>query len=116
MAMAVIFITMAMVMQRIMRAARLDGDNELFFRGRSPATWRDFIGVLTPSALMFLAGVVVHLTDYQGVGIPLLLLASWGLLLVQVYRAHRFWASSVAADRYTEPNRSGESMSLSGED
>lgn len=116
MAMAVIFITMTMVMQRIMRAARLDGDNDLFFRGRSPATWRDFIGVLGPSVLMFLAGVVVYLTDYQGVGISLMLLATWGLLLFQLYRAHLFWASSVDADRYTEPKPSSTPMSLSGED
>ena len=101
MALALIFAIMTVVMQRVMRAARLDPDNAEFFKSRNPATWRDFVDVITISATMFTAGLIVFVTNYTGVGVHVMLAVSWGLLLMQLYRAHKFWVASVAPEEPT---------------
>ena len=99
MTLAVIFALMATIMQHIMRMAREDGDNDPFFAGLSRATWRDFLDVIVISAVMFACGLAIQVTGYRGVGTPIFVLVCWGLLMLQLIRAHRFWMVGVNTER-----------------
>jgi hypothetical protein len=79
-----------------MRRARLDADNEPFFRDRQPATLRDFYEPMAAVAGLLLAGLYLFTSGDQGILSLCALLATTSLLAGQFFVTARFWKKSLA--------------------
>jgi hypothetical protein len=103
---ATIFALMVWVSHRTMRRARLDGDNEAFFRSLSPAEFRDFIPGIAMIAAVAGAGVYLYLSNDTGILALLALLMTTGLAIHQFRVTASFWERSLSDDWPQRPNPS----------
>lgn len=97
--MALIFGLMTWVGQMTMRRARLDGENDAFFRALEPAELRDFYPVIAICCGLALAGVYLLISGANGMLALLALIATNCLLAWHFYRAAIFWERSVSEHR-----------------
>ena len=93
--MAIIFGVMIRVSHRSMRRARLDGDNDEFFKAFRPAVFRDFIPMIALVSAMGLIGIYIWWSDASGTFVTLAILATLGILLWQFYQTSVFWKRTV---------------------
>lgn len=94
--MALVFGLMTWVSHANMRRARQDPDNEAFFREYEPATLRDFYPQMSIAFGLVFAGVVLLISESQGLLAVLALLAANILLGWQFYTSALFWKRSVS--------------------
>lgn len=99
---ALIFGLMTWVAHMSMRRARLDGENDAFFRQRAPAKLRDFYAAIAIVCVCALVGVYFLINDATSMQTLLALLAANCLLAWQFYLAAIFWDRSVAEYRPDE--------------
>ncbi len=92
---AVTFALVAWIGQVTMRRARLDGENEEYFRDIAPATWRDHLPALATVCLLLLLGGTFWLSSHQGWFAMLAVSIALAVLLVQLWLSDVFWQRSV---------------------
>jgi hypothetical protein len=92
---ALVYAAMAWESQMLMRRARLDGENEIFFQYVPPATMRDFVPVFVTVTFLALVGVYLWLTGDQGAIAFVALVAANGGLAYQLWLNNHFWRRSV---------------------
>ena len=93
--MATVFALMIWVGHRTMLSARLDLDNEYFFRNLNPAVVQDFYPDFTVIAGALLISSYFFVQGYQPVAALLAVLVTLSVLLLQFYKAASFWQRSV---------------------
>ena len=94
--MSVIYATMNWAAHHTMRRARLDGDNELFFRDVSPATPRDFVAESAVVTVLALVGTYVLVFDAALELVAAAIAATAALLGWQFVQTAQFWTRSLA--------------------
>ena len=92
---AAVFAVMVRVSHSTMRRARLDSDNDVFFRTLPPAAPRDFLWPIFVVGALAAAGVFLELRGGDRLLETVLLLATMAALGWQFYRAMQFWSLSV---------------------
>lgn len=93
---ALSFGLMTWVAHRTMRRARLDGDNDTFFRNLGPAKLRDFTPAITIVSALAMTGAYLLFSGNRGIPAMLALIAANGLLIWQLYVSAQFWDRSVS--------------------
>lgn len=93
--MSVIFAVMVRVSHRSMQRARLDKDNDNFFKDYDRATTRDFAPQITTVSVMALAGVYVWISEDRGAFTLIAVLATLAILVWQFYMTSVFWQRTV---------------------
>ena len=93
--MALIFAIMVRVSHRSMQRARMDSDNDSFFKDYDRATPRDFLPQVMIVATMGLAGAYVWFSGAGGIFTLLALLATLAILIWQFYQTSVFWQRTV---------------------
>ena len=96
--MAVIFSMMVWVSHQIMRRARLDGDNDTYFRKMAPATLRDFAPHIAIVCGLGLAGMYLLASGEQSMMALLAALTTAVVLCWQFWSTAHFWKRSVTED------------------
>ena len=81
-----------------MRRARLDGQNENFFRHLERATLKDFVPIMAVLSVLGLAAGYVTITVNQGAIAMICILAMTALILYQFRMAALFWELSLSDD------------------
>ncbi len=66
MILGLLFAAMAWISQATMKRARLDTDNDDFFKNVDPAGWSDHLSSIVPVVLLMIIGVGLWLTGNQG--------------------------------------------------
>lgn len=94
--MAVVFVTMTLIAYSTMRKARLEAENEPFFRNRGRATIRDYIPNIITVIIIFGVGLHLWETGDQGSVALIAMCSMCALLMVQFYSAASFWSRSLA--------------------
>jgi hypothetical protein len=95
---SVIFGSMVFVTHHLMRRARFDGDNDVFFRNYSPATARDFLPHFIIVGLMVAAGAYIWLARPGYMFTLLSLLGTLGVLSWQFYQTAVFWKRTMVVE------------------
>ena len=95
---SVIFGSMVLVTHRLMRRARLDGDNADFFRNFSPATIRDFAPHIIIVVLMVAAGAYIWAAAPGHRFILFSLLGTLAVLGWQFYQTAVFWRRTMVVE------------------
>jgi len=95
---SVIFGSMVLVTHRLMRRARLDGDNDAFFRNYRPATISDFMPHIVIVGLMAGAGAGIWLIDPGQAFVLSSLLGTLGVLGWQFYQTAIFWRRTMVVE------------------
>ena len=95
---AVIFALMVWVSHRTMRRARMDGENDAFFKLVAPATIRDFYPAMAMIGAVAGAGIFMRTSGDTGVIALLSLIMTTGLAVYQFRRAALFWGRSLSDD------------------
>jgi len=95
---AAIFALMVWVSHRTMRRARLDGDNEAFFRSLAPATMRDFYPGIVMICAVAGSGVYLVVSNDTGIVALLALLMTSALAIYQFRDTASFWERSLSDD------------------
>jgi hypothetical protein len=90
-ALAAIYGLMTWVGQHTMRRARLDGENDEFFRRVGPATLRDFLPAIFAVGSLCAIGIVLGWTGHRGVGALVAVAYAWVLLGAQLVLSDVFW-------------------------
>jgi len=93
--MAIIFAVMVRVSHRSMQRARMDVDNDSFFKDYDRATPRDFMPQILIVSVMALAGAYVWISKGSGTFTFLALLATFAILVWQFYQTSVFWRRTV---------------------
>lgn len=92
---AAIFGIMNWVSHGTMRRARVDGDNEEFFRNVPPATFRDFYPAATTVAALALCGLYLALVPDNLLVSALAMAGTALLMLWQIYTVDYFWKRTI---------------------
>lgn len=100
-----IFGIMNWVAHSTMRRARLDGDNEEFFRNVPPATFRDFYPAVTTVAGLAIFGLYLVLVPENLIVSALAMVGTTLLMLWQLYTVDFFWRRSMGGRGPGEPGR-----------
>ncbi len=80
------------------RRARLEIENAAFFRGRSPATWRNFIWAFSNIFLLIIFGILyTALRSPDWIALTAMVFAN-GALLVQMVTSRRLWKAIVETE------------------
>jgi len=87
---SLLFAGMSWISQVTMRRARLDGDNEEFFAGLNPATWRDHLTTVIPVVVLATIGLVLWGSGQVGWFAFGAVLVANLMLAVQFWLNHRF--------------------------
>lgn len=90
-ALAAVYALMVWIGQHTMRRARLDGENDDFFRRVGRATLRDFVPPFLAVASLCAIGLALWWTGHRGIGALLGVAYAWVLLAVQLARGEVFW-------------------------
>lgn len=96
--MALIFAMMVRVSHAIMRRARDDSDNDVFFSSVEPAMLRDFAPQIIIVCALALGGVYFLISGNSGIPAMLALLVTTAVLGWQFFLAARFWELSVSGE------------------
>ena len=96
--MALIFAAMVWGSHTTLRSARLDGDNDAYFKNSKPAVLRDFAPHFAVISLIFVAGLYMHFIGSVGVVAFSIMLATLLMLMWQYNQSAKFWESSIAED------------------
>jgi hypothetical protein len=95
---AALFGITTMALQFVLRRARLDGENDEWFEAIPPATFRDFVPVITVVATLTVLGIALGVSGHQGLfAMVALLIAIWAIGH-QLYMHNLFWSRSMAQD------------------
>lgn len=97
-----IFGIMNWVAHSTMRRARLDGENEEFFRSVPPATLRDFYPAATTVGGLALFGLYLVLVPENLIVSALAVVGTTMLMLWEVYKVDFFWKRSMAVPEAVE--------------
>ena len=92
---ALVYAAMAWESQMLMRRARLDGENDMFFKHVPEATLRDFIPTFIVVGALALIGLYLWNTRDQGAIAFVALVAANGGLVYQLWLNNHFWRRSV---------------------
>ena len=92
---ALAFAVMHWVTHANMKRARLDADNQTFFRKMEPARLRDFYPHLAVVGILVTAGVYLFLSANLGLPALFILLTTNGFLGWQFYTTAQFWERSM---------------------
>ncbi len=95
---AAIFALMVWISHRTMRRARLDDQNDKFFKKLEPAQAKDFYGPTASIFIIATAGVYVSITDNAGLFALLGMLTTAAIVLYQYWIAASFWERSLSDD------------------
>jgi hypothetical protein len=88
---ASIFIMVNWVVQITFRRARAEPENEQFFRGRSPATWKDFRGAFTIIFLLIIFGMLITaVANSDWLALIAIIFANIALA-IQIWNSRRLW-------------------------
>lgn len=90
---SVLFAAMAWISRTSMRRARLDKENEDFFKNFKPATLRDHLVAAAPAAFLLILGVYFLLSRNQG------WFALVAMVVVVVLLTYQMWMSHVYTQR-----------------
>jgi hypothetical protein len=93
---AVIFAVMTMTLQSILRRARQDDENNVFFATTAPATLRDFYPVIIVVGVLAGLGIMLGVTGDQGI------LALVSLILAGLAHLHQIHLSNLRWRRAME--------------
>lgn len=93
---AALFALMTWVDHSIMRHARRDGENEVFFSQFEPAKLKDFYPSIAIFALLVTAGVVLMVGDENGAFAMLAVLGVNGMCLWLIRQTSMYWNRSVS--------------------
>ena len=88
---ASIFIVVNWVAQITLRRARAEPDNEQFFRGTSPATWKDFRGAFAIIFLLIAFGMLITLLQNSNWLALIAILFANLALAMQIFNSRRLW-------------------------
>ncbi|HDZ09505.1 hypothetical protein [Pseudohongiella sp.] len=94
---AVIFAAMTIAMHSILRRARQDDDNRLFFATTTPATWRDFYPSIAVVTVLSALGILLGVTGDQRYLALTGLIVAGSIHLHQIYLNHGRWREAMAA-------------------
>ena len=92
---ALVYAAMAWESQMLMRRARLDVENDAFFRHVPPATLRDFVPTFIAVGVLALLGVYLWVSRDQGAIALLALVCANGGLAFQLWLNDFYWRRSV---------------------
>jgi hypothetical protein len=95
--MAVLFGITHWSIQLILRRARLDGENDVFFGHFQPATIRDFYPTFLIVGVLGGLGLALGITGHRGALALLAVLAATAAIIYQLVLNNRFWNRSMAA-------------------
>ena len=92
---ALIYGAMVFVSHKMMRRARLDGDNEVFFKDFAPATLRDFVPTIAIISALALAGAYIWINGDNSLLTVACLLGAVSVLGWQFHSSAQFWRRTV---------------------
>lgn len=95
---AVVFGVMTWVSQQIMRRARLDGENDVYFNTLTPATLRDHYPAIGTVCTLAAIGLYLWVSNDQGWFAFLAVVCAIGVLGFQMWLSDVFWRRSLAAE------------------
>ncbi len=92
--MGIVFGAMTWSSQTTLRCARQDAENDAYFAGTHPATWRDFLGAAATVTIMLVAGLYLWQYNNQDWLLLVALLGAFGALTVQMWMTNNFWRNT----------------------
>lgn len=98
---AVVFAAMTTAMHSILRRARQDDDNKIFFATVAPATWRDFYAAIAVVTVLSAIGIVLGVTGDQRYLALTGLIVAGCIHLYQIYLNHGRWRKAMAAEIFS---------------
>jgi hypothetical protein len=102
-ALAAVYALMVWIGQHTMRRARLDGENDEFFRRVGPATLRDFLPAFLAVGSLCAIGVALGWTGHRGVGALAGVAFAWLLLAAQLVLSDVFWKRTMDLSAGEDP-------------
>jgi hypothetical protein len=92
---AIVFATMIFVSHKVMRRARRDPANRVWFEQYSPASLRDFLPQIAVITAIVLFGSWLWRSGNYGWTALCALIAAHGILGYEIYKAANFWNQSM---------------------